>query len=666
MEPTEPKTKKAAKGKSKGKNGDQEGSGGETEDQSPRVGNDEARGAAEVLAGGSGSGTNHQPEHERRDSTTYPLPQPRFSPIMQAASRPSTSSTTAPSYGSPAQSYSLPIQQLSPRLQQQNPGYPPQSQPQSQHNPQPIPYLVNHPHASVSYQHPPAPAYAPQFPPSYHNFPQNPAPYGSYYPSQYQHPHLPHNNAFSMTLPPSTTQPYPVSQNQNQNQRTSLSGPSQCPTPPSSHLRASTVPTPAPPAPAQISPNPSIYPALIPPPSMANLKTSSTPPSTTSDFLSNMSIFPTPSPEDEQFFLDTFCGLDGSGGGGGGIPDAYLMQSLYPDFNSLPSEAELKAVTDKLEAREREEEEDKQRMMKRKRDREYKEFCIGLMKGVRGIEGLIAKKRRRDLEEEEEEGGGGGKRKKQCSSSASAKKRKESEDETVAFLAAAALANSAPQAQKEEECCDGIIDCGQGEEEEKDKECCEGILDCGPPSTTTTATTKPTKETVEECCSGLISCDTTNPSETSTKLASSSPLKPTPTLPTQTTIYLPRSSTSSAASDSCCGPNASCSLPTPSPLSDAYILVTLAFSQLVPFMSTTPANPLLPALTPNRIAEMLHNDTRGGRKEQEETANLVIVPPGKEEEARGKKGELYVRRDVVEGVRDWCKKATGQGQEETR
>lgn len=69
---------------------------------------------------------------------------------------------------------------------------------------------------------------------------------------------------------------------------------------------------------------------------------------------------------------------------------------------------------------------------------------------------------------------------------------------------------------------------------------------------------------------------------------------------------------------------------------------------------------------------MLHNDTRslergsGKEKEKEkererETANLVIVPPGKEEEDKGKKGELYVRKDVVDGVRDWCLRATGQG-----
>jgi len=372
------------------------------------------------------------------------------------------------------------------------------------------------------------------------------------------------------------------------------------------------------------------------------------------------------------------------------------MQSLqeYPDFNSLPSEAELKEVTDKLEAREREEKDRELTQIKKRRmDREYKEFCIGLMKGVRGIEGLIAKKRKRDqLEREEEEGGDGGKRKKVCSTASSAKKRQEKEDETVAFLAAAALANSLPsrkEQEEDEECCDGIIDCGRPQEEkeekenETDKECCEGIIDCGPPTTSSSSTTtaKPIKA-VEECCSGLISCDSTTTDDISTstiKTLTRSPLKPTQPLPssTRTTIYLPRSTTttSTSSSSSCCGPNTSCSLPSPSPLSDAYILVTLAFSQLVPFMSnhnTTPLNPLLPVLTPTRIAEMLHNDTRslergsGKEKEKEkererETANLVIVPPGKEEEDKGKKGELYVRKDVVDGVRDWCLRATGQG-----
>ncbi|GAA5962728.1 hypothetical protein JCM3765_006181 [Sporobolomyces pararoseus] len=629
---------------------------------------DDERGAAEVLAaaGGStgGGGTLKQ--------NGISLPPMNVPSTSSSAPPPPETSQTLPSYSLP--------QQPSPRPQP----------PQNYHpHPSQIPYLVHGPHASVSYPSHPVPAYSPQqYGNPYAQYPQNGGgpPYNAYYPQPQQFPQngQPHPNmqgAFSMTLPPSNqnSQPYasPISSSQRNSISSAVPSP-QTSLPPSSHMRVSTIPTPAP---LQHSHQPHVYPALVPNPT-SNFPSKTPNPSFPLKPITNPiqqqqqhsvqdqqqpqpqqmmfnSIFPTPSPEDEQFFLDTFCGL---------ANENMFLQSLYPN----PEVYEIDPNTTTVESNEvvrtyqegggdnrveQIKEEDPNRVSSARSSplvvggeknkefdaKSYKTFCVGLMKGVKGIEGLIAQKRKRDRDSEDSQEG---KKRKRLSDGRSQEERKEKEDEAVAFLTAMA---SSGAREKDRECCEGIIDCGPPTEEEKEKkkdddeDCCDGLIECG-------MTTNREKENQkkEECCEGLISCDSKPQPPTRPKLVHSDSLPPPPS-----TIHLPRSSTTS--SSSCCGPKTSCKVPPTSSQSesDTYILVSLAFTELSPYMSQSQHPRKLP---PTRIAELLFNDnpTISSPSPDSSAANLIIVPPTKEQEDKGKKGELYVRKEVVEAVKKWC------------
>ncbi|GAA5883046.1 hypothetical protein JCM16303_006808 [Sporobolomyces ruberrimus] len=738
-------TKGGKKGGAKDENS--EGEGRLDEDCcSPMPPRDEARGAAEVLTGGGGSSSN-----TGNPNNGLPLP-PMTLPPSSSTSISHTGQGTLALYSLPQQ------QQPSPRMQSVPTG---SFQPHPSH----LGHLVNHPHASVSYPHQPLPAYAQSpYPNAYQSFPPNGAPpYNSYYPhpqfSQQQylpHPtHQPQNQTgpFAMSLPPhpspSNTMPHPYppthppSLSSSQRNSVSSAASPQSSTPPSSHLRVSTVPTPAPPPPhsQQHQQQPHVYPALVPSPSSITQHLSKPPSSTSQTFqksplmethhsnqhnvpqqqqqqqeqqaqdeLMFNSIFPTPSPEDEQFFLDTFCGLQGTA-----AHENLFLQSLYPPMASsyLPPQQheEIKlddgkgqelerGQTEAVRTKEEQVERDTERRSRSKEDakqdaRNYTSFCIGLMKGVKGIEGLIAQKRKRDREQSEHEPN-----KKRRRMSSSKEERQEKEDETVAFLAeAAAMASSnSAESKKDRDCCEGIIDCGpprtdlgrgEGNKKQKDAEgkagdgCCAGLIDCDavdefkPIEEDRKAKiggTAGKAEGGEDCCSGLISCEqdrdgssskplTSPPASPRRRPASHASLPPPPP-----TIYLPRSSSprplrSATTTDSsnCCGPNTSCTVDTPIQDSekDAYILVSLAFTELSPYMTSTRPNsparddsePDLSNLTPTRIAELLYNDKQTSSPS---AANLIIVSPSAEEEARGKKGELYVRKGVVEQVKEWC------------
>ncbi|GAA5916211.1 uncharacterized protein JCM6883_000691 [Sporobolomyces salmoneus] len=625
------------------------------EDVSPQP-QDDARGAAEVLVAGTPGGGGEQ----QNSTHGFSLP-----PMNLPSS--STSPSIAHNQPPPPAPYNLP-QQSSPHAQ---------AAPAFQPHPSHIPYLVNHPHASVSYPPQSLTAYAPsQYPNPYAPYPGNPnmQNYGSYWPpnpQQHQFSHQAHTGnpnvhnggVFPMSLPPSDQngqQPYP-SESYPPSQRNSISStvtPSpQVSTPPSSHLRSVTNPSPG--RPQQQPPH--VYPTLVPPLS-SNFPLKSANPSfplkpdnqPQQQPMSFDSIFPTPSPEDEQFFLDTFCGM---------ANDNAFLQSLYPP----PEAYEIASTTTNNEVQSNREAGNVNKVEKEEEDTErknveidaqsYKTFCVGLMKGVKGIEGLIAQKRKRDRESGESTGGHDKKRRKSNDGT-----RQEKEDETVAFLAEAAAMASSGVKEGEEECCAGIIDCGpsstkeQTEESKKEGECCSGLIDCGPVATNENQKeTKKRKkeEDGEDCCSGLISC-------ASGQTRHRPKLDRTESLPLPaSTIYLPRSASTTVASASCCGPQTSCTLPSSSenltsPDSDAYILVSLAFTELSPYMSSPRSTPSSQkGFSPTRVAELLYNDNPVIFS-LNSTANLVIVPPTPEGEARGRKGELYVKKDVVESVKQWC------------
>ncbi|GAA5984000.1 hypothetical protein JCM5350_004985 [Sporobolomyces pararoseus] len=678
LPPTPAPAKKPGAGKASRKNSKmsiaEDNSDAESQKMDEDVPQDEARGAAKVLAGaggGSGGGNTKQngislpPMNVPSSSTT--------SPIVPTSAPPNTSQ--------PLSTYSLP-QQSSPRAQNYHPHLP-------QH-----PYLVHGPHASASYPSHPVPAYSSQqYAHPYQQFPQNGGapPYNAYYPQSQQFPQNgpPHSNmqgAFSMTLPPpnQNSQPYAPSLGSSQRNSISSAVPSpQTSTPPSSHMRASTIPTPAP---LQHPHQPHIYTALVPNPA-SNFPSKTPSASFPLKPITNPSqqqqqqqqpvqdhqqqqqqqmmfnsIFPTPSPEDEQFFLDTFCGL---------ANENMFLQSLYPNPEVYEIHPTTTVDSNEVVRNYHQEgrggenrvdqikEEDSNRVSstrssspslvvgseKKEFDAQsYKNFCIGLMKGVKGIEGLIAQKRKRDRDFEDSQEG---KKRKRLSDGRSQEERKEKEDEAVAFLTAMA---SSGAREKDRECCEGIIDCGPptGQEKEKkkdDDDCCDGLIECG------MTNKEKDHQKNEECCEGLISCDTkSSQPPLRPELIHSDSLPPPPS-----TIHLPRHSTTS--SSSCCGPKTSCTLPpTSSPSeSDAYILVSLAFTALSPYMSQSPDSPKLP---PARIAELLFNDNRtiSPSSPDSTAANLIIVPPTKEQEAIGKKGELYVRKEVVEAVKKWCER----------
>ncbi|GAA6059660.1 hypothetical protein JCM10212_000047 [Sporobolomyces blumeae] len=716
----------------------------------------EAIDAAEVLLAGSTGTTPHRmvpaqaPLQQESQPSSLPLPlQPSStSPRLHRTSLPSpalpprlpeTSSDRRSSYPSPASTFSR--SPFSPLLQSSA-----FSQPSPHHAPMPNPnsYLSPNLHSTASHPIVSPAVYAPSYPQPSTAVPTFPLPsamYPSYYPSQPSpRPYLPPAHS---TSPFATTMPSPTPHHQAYSPHRRDSHPSN---PPSSHLRVQTFPDPAPP-PLTASPSsfpfhqpspPVSYPPptqpvhlasqVLPPP--MDPKTSSTPPV---DF---MTLFPTPSPEDEQFFLDTFCGIES------GNP---FLESLFDDFGSLvPGSAVLSTSapppgTDSAdpeasridrpsgetkpvgEAKHRQENND-----------EYKAFCIGLMKGVKGIEGLIAqKKRKRDPNAT----GGDDGRRADAKRVKTDEERKEQEQDAVAFLAAAAYAS-----KRASSCGGAKIQGAEG----ADEDCCDGLISCDPASTPLASSSRTgsigsrtsTSPTTTECCDNLISCGpkSTSVSTLSERLASEPPLPPP-----LATIYLPRprpippptaKTQIVPASSSCCGPNTSCTIPAvespPStssspPHHDAYIRVSHAFAILSPYFdrnvgsaassSTNRAaargpdgsgradgesslrsimNRSPPPLsneahrgrsrdpergggTSTRIAEMLYNASSSSSSTSScgstrialsgmrdvgqddgstnDPANLIIVPPTKEEEDRGRKGELYVRKEAVEAVR---------------
>ncbi|GAA6024491.1 hypothetical protein JCM11491_004834 [Sporobolomyces phaffii] len=742
-------TKKAgAGGKAKGKAakaaaqsaGDHSDEEGKMEEDNSPIPQDEARGAAEVLAGGA----------------TNPNNGPLSLPPMNV---PSSSSSVPPHSGPPPlASYSLP-QQTSPRLQQPN-GF--------QHHPSQIPYLVNHPHSSIG--HPFQPPYAPApYQNTYQSFQGNPGmPYNSYYPHphaqfapQQSHPNGNQNpnmsTPFAMTLPPPSNghvQPYPSQHppSLTTSQRNSVSSAAspQSATPPSSHLRAPTVPTPAPLG--QHQPHfqyqqqhaqPHVYPALIPPPSSVLTKSPRGPAESYPKPLLDTqiginrdshdlqhqqrhheqqqqqqqqamfnSIFPTPSPEDEQFFLDTFCGLANPiHHGSDGVPNTQdlFLESLFPRPATNATEASASERTDASEQQEQGWDgtgtlpTPRGHASQKVDATRYKSFCVGLMKGVKGIEGLIAHKRKRDREQEGQ-GGTVSSKKRKCGARAgegqgesSLEERREKEDEAVAFLAkAAAMAQpTGSDEQRDEGCCLGIIDCGpsvkaeaeaagEGKSARQDKdECCGGLIDCGDVDDeksregTRGNEGKQQGKTGEECCSGLISCEDDSKAPSSLARLSGATSLETESKADVTrpplTIYLPRMSTSSARR----APSGTSNqvAPHPSDPTDAYILVSLAFTELSRYMSSSPtASPRFRSpspsfkMSPTRIAELLYNDnpviaSAASSPDGDSSApppNLIIVPPTREAEDKGKKGELYVRKRVVETVQSWCEREAAQ------
>lgn len=621
-------------------------------------------------------------------------------------------------------------------------------------------------------------------------------------PGEHHHPYAPpsmnssHRNSISSSVVTASSSP-------------------QLSTPPSSHMRVATYPAPAPPFQhqhqqhqqhSQAPPVLHVYPTMVPAPSdnfpskpspMAHPALALRPINVNSNTDSNGkgkvslahdapsaapsqpassefagALFPTPSPEDEQFFLDTFCGF---------ANDNPFLQSLYQQptqslggdvFGFSPSTAQaplpnlapdalvartseagngnenkqegLQAgppIADKMdrsdvaekmqEGHEGKTDPDATRL-RRRRDRQhekYKDFCIGLMKGVKGIEGLIhaqkLKRKREHVGNGDRNQGGDEAEESKAKRRKAENGRQEKEDEAVAFLAeAAAMASaSSRESPSKTECCDGLIDCGPpsttattplghddvDRKSKKEDDCCLGLIDCGPVSATdesrrqggrTNDKDQPREDGGgDECCSGLISCGDggENPNDRDGGAERSSDRHASQTrtgsfAPSPSTIYLPRPASSRSprpasktiTSDACCGPKTSCTVPSPprdrkdtdpaSTPSDAYILVSLAFAELSRYMSETTTDENRGRVrsnansSPSRIAELLFDDnstvtsptanSNSGTEANQTPANLIIVPPTQEEEARGKKGELYVRKDVVESVKRWCERAS--------
>ncbi|GAA5941302.1 uncharacterized protein JCM15063_006431 [Sporobolomyces koalae] len=661
---------------------------------------DEARGAAQVLAGSAAPRTAND-----------------ASPTIPFHSTPSTSAAPYDESFLPTRQISPRTQQTSPRMQQTSPriqGDPNRHQPMPQAHPPALPYLVNHPLPNNGFpQQPPPP-----FSHMYHNYPfaPNPTQFNTYYPPhppppQYsQHHQAPYsmhfspsqtqpplgNGAFSMTLPSASSQPFPPMPSSH---RTSLSSSAGQATPPSSHMRAPTVPSSAPHQSYQVYPAHTSAPATII--SDLNLKStyphhsgttgmddralkqSGLVPSTGTappDF--NSMFFPTPSSEDEQFFLDTFCRgksfLD---------QNDHLLQTLYSSFSG-PDEKQIDVPQTEKQRRngvhsgDEHSEKDKNEVTRKEGER-YQNFCIGLMKGVQGIEGLIAQKRKRDQGKRScaaaREEDGQERDRKRVRIEGSPEDRKEKEDETVAFLAqAAAVASgsrsgsdaSEGEGVKDVSCCEGIIDCGPPAQTaptsklKQDDTCCHGLIDCGPSSTTVAPKEE---DDDDQCCQGLISCNAPTDAP-STINHNGSPRISSPIELPASTIYLPRFPTSLISASRRKSASTSADGAPPSPASgssssdsnhDAYILVSLAFSQLRPHMSPSSSS------SPTEIAELLHDNhpllvqfqqSASGRDQSQEInpPNLIIVPPSPEEESRGQKGQLYVRRQVVEDVLEWC------------
>jgi len=78
----------------------------------------------------------------------------------------------------------------------------------------------------------------------------------------------------------------------------------------------------------------------------------------------------------------------------------------------------------------------------------------------------------------------------------------------------------------------------------------------------------------------------------------------------------------------------------------------------------SPQSNLPVKFSPTRLAEFLYNDNPTissvtPSPASKHAANLIIVPPSKEQEERGKKGELYVRKEVVDSVKRFCEEELG-------
>ncbi|GAA5905959.1 hypothetical protein JCM5296_001301 [Sporobolomyces johnsonii] len=351
----------------------------------------------------------------------------------------------------------------------------------------------------------------------------------------------------------------------------------QLPVPPSSNLRAPTIPAPAPASVSNPSTGPAPLPPLVPPPS------------------SEGPAFPTP--EEQLFFLQHFCGIS----------------TPQLDLPSTEVQSEPGVKRDKQPS-------------------SYQAFCVGLMKGAKGIGALEGKKRKREsIEAADEEEGAPSKRSARGACCGGGSK----EDEEAALAAAAALATV-----KQSEDAKGA---------ESEEECCGGLIDCSGPAFDPTPSGLPTSALP----AFPVPVDETNK---------------TKSLPA-TTIYLPRPANPS----SCYSSDPTSSATSEPPIMDAYIRVSQAYALLAAFMSsllpsssspptttTTTTSSSAPAarLTPAQIAEMLHDDyehpsstsTSPRRSGPGEPPNLVIVPP--RDRASGKeKGELYVLELAVERVK---------------